>query len=177
MVAAYNNRTDKERQKVVSDVYERHFELRKQENRTLHHVETEVALLKIRVESNQKSSIIPFLLNGDHQVNFPAYLIGQNDILRTAIGLKPERDGSKYECFLQVLEKLADRGRYKPGPAHLVQSMREVYDEAVEELKHESLTGLDLKSFLNRHMDKANRVSDAWTDSQRLPSNKNELKG
>jgi hypothetical protein len=86
-----------------------------------HHIQTEIALLKTRVktrvgetvggavEPDERGSIIPFLLNGKHQDNFPEFITDGMDNLLVELG----RDGSKYQCFLELLEKLAKR-EYAP---------------------------------------------------------------
>ncbi|KAI9148347.1 Non-reducing end alpha-L-arabinofuranosidase BoGH43A [Paramyrothecium foliicola] len=176
MVMAYKANMHNSEHNFVGEVYEKHYKRRIDRNSSLHHVETELALLKIRANSGQKTSIIPLILNGDYRVNLPAYLSGHNDILRTVIGPKPDGDGSKSECFLKVLERLAERGKHAPGPASLIQSLRKLYTSTAKQLNTGTITAADLEEMILRQIDAANRLSDTWTDSQRLPINNNESK-
>ena len=106
--ATYDHaRTYNERCNTITEVYEKHYQLQKGNGRDLHHVETEVALLKIRVENSEKDSIILVQLNGDTKRSFPPFLTKDNDILRTVLGSKPDGDGSKYECFLRCWRSLS----------------------------------------------------------------------
>ena len=167
-----SGQSDEERREAVNKVYNEHFKLRKQQGRALHHVETEAALLKIRVKSGEKDSIILVQLNGQTRRSFPSFLTENNAILRTVLG----SDRSKCECFLRVLEKLVDYGKHGQGPAHLIQLMIGVYGKAVEELRHsihQSLTD----SSLDRHIRDSNNACDAWIKSRQNFPTGIELKG
>ncbi|KFG84474.1 pfs domain-containing protein [Metarhizium anisopliae] len=131
-------------------------------SRKFHHVMTELALLDIRNAYNEKSTVIPYLLNGDPQSCLPKYITIGSDNLRVQRGV----DGSKYECFFEILGKLvgSSNRKFDPGPQHLIPSMIEIYKRAATEL-----TDMDRvpEGFLERYQSEANKASDDFSSAQR----------
>ncbi|KAK9446277.1 pfs domain-containing protein [Metarhizium brunneum] len=127
-----------------------------------HHVMTELALLDIRNKYNEKSTIIPYLLNGKHDSCLPEYITDGSDNLQVQYGI----DGSNYECFFQILEKLvgSSKPKFDPGPQHLIPSMVEIYKRATTELVDvDRCPG----GFLERYQSEANKASDEFSSAQR----------
>lgn len=134
VVAAYDNvKIPSTRQKELEDSI-RNLQVKYQKNMggDFHHVLTEIALLKVRAKYEKKPSIITCQLNGESTTALPDYLARGNDWLRTTLGI----DGSKYACFLELLEKLygsSEEGRL--GPENLIRGMRGIYEKAESSLE------------------------------------------
>ncbi|PGH27907.1 hypothetical protein AJ80_00457 [Polytolypa hystricis UAMH7299] len=158
------NKSEEDIHKIVCDLQQKFCELMGDD---FHHVQTEIALLKARVKFGEKNSIIPFLLNGNLK-NFPSFITDGQDSLRTVLGPELGKDGSKYVCFLEVLEKLTHRPSHARRPADLIRDMRDIYGKAVDELKK---PGSNPKALVENYRDKANTASNKWTDNQRSSSN------
>ncbi|RAL65513.1 hypothetical protein DID88_001079 [Monilinia fructigena] len=132
-----------------------------------HHVLTEIALLKTRDEDDRKRSTILFELNGTKEQSFPDYIIKGNDYLRTVLGSAPGKDGSKYRCFLEILEKLGGHKIEETGSADLVRKMRGIYDEAVNDL------GKNPKINVEKYISKVNAESHRWISNHHQQASSN----
>lgn len=130
-----------------------------------HHVLTEIALLKTRDEGDKKRSTILFELNGTPEKCFPGYITEGNDYLRTVIGV--DKDGSKYRCFLEILEKLGEHKIEETGSADLVRTMSRIYDEAVKDL------GENHEINVEKYMSKVDAESHRWIVNQRQQASPN----
>ncbi|KID84569.1 pfs domain-containing protein [Metarhizium guizhouense ARSEF 977] len=144
----------------LREVQRRYF--KKATKNEFHHVMTELALLEIRKTYNEKSTIIPYLLNGDPQSCLPKYITNGSDNLRVQLSV----DGSKYECFFEILGKLVGSSRPKldPGPQYLIPCMMEIYKRAASELSYMDRVPED---FLEKYQSEANKASDDFSSAQR----------
>ena len=72
----------------IDGVYDRHYQLQESQGRKLHHVETEIALLKTRVDWRERDSIILVQVNGQPHSSFPSFIIDKNNNARITLGLR-----------------------------------------------------------------------------------------
>ncbi|KAH0596685.1 hypothetical protein MHUMG1_05804 [Metarhizium humberi] len=99
----------------VRIVQRRHYE--RAIKNEFHHVMTELALLKIRERYNEKSTIIPYLLNGDPQSCLPKYITNGSDNLRVQLGVDGSRAASELSYMNRVPEGFLEKYQSKANKA------------------------------------------------------------